>query len=237
MPDLDSRIRETSLPADEATHLTRVLRLETGDHIAVFDGRGHEFRAQVTSTAKRKVSIELLEPIVPAAEARVPITLVQAVLKGDKMDAVVRDATMMGVAAIEPVVTERTIARVPRADNDRWMRVSIASAKQCRRAVIPVISSPRPFEEWLRSSGHGLRLILVEPSASTGEGCSLHLLENHAAGSLALMVGPEGGWTSNERARAEEAGCLSVTLGGLTLRADAVALAVLGIARFALKDL
>ena len=237
VPHLDVAVRETSLPPDEATHLTRVLRLATGDEISVFDGRGHEFRARVTDTTRRQVTVELLDSIAAAPEARVPITLVQAVLKGDKMDAVVRDATMMGVAAIEPIVTARTIARGPRPDSDRWTRVSIASAKQCRRAVVPTIAMTRPFDDWLRSSAHGLRLMLVEPSASTAEICSLHLLENHAAGSLALIVGPEGGWTAEERAKAEAAGCLSVTLGGLTLRADAVAVAALAIARFALRDL
>jgi 16S rRNA (uracil1498-N3)-methyltransferase len=237
VPHLDPHVRDVSLPPDEAAHVTRVLRLAVGDDISVFDGRGHEFRARVTSASRGQVHVEVREPIEPVPEPRVPITLVQAVLKGDKMDAVVRDATMMGVAAIEPVVSARTIARVPRTDNDRWLRVSVASAKQCRRAVVPTISTPRPFHEWLRSSAHGLRLMLVEPAASGSETCSLHVLENHAAGSLALIVGPEGGWTAEERANAEQSGCLAVTLGRLTLRADAVAVAALAMARYALLDM
>ena len=195
VPHLDTAVRETAVPADEASHLTRVLRLGVGDEIAVFDGRGHEFRAKVVSAARGKVRIELLEAIDPVPEARVPITLVQAVLKGDKMDDVVRDATMMGVAAIEPIVTARTIARGKRIDNDRWGRVAVASAKQCRRAVVPTIAAIRDFRDWLASSAHGLRLMLVEPSAADPDIGSLHVLENHAAGSLALIVGPEGGWT------------------------------------------
>jgi 16S rRNA (uracil1498-N3)-methyltransferase len=237
VPHLDIAVPENAVPADEATHLTRVMRLGAGDEIAVFDGRGHEFRARIMKAARTKVSIELIEPIQPAPEARVPITLVQAVLKGDKMDDVVRDATMMGATAIEPIVTARTIARGKRAENDRWGRVAIASAKQCRRAVVPTIAATRDFGDWLSSSAHGLRLILVEPSAADKEVCSLHLLENHAAGSLALIVGPEGGWSPEEPAQAEEAGCMAVTLGGLTLRADAVPVAAIAIARFALRDL
>jgi 16S rRNA (uracil1498-N3)-methyltransferase len=237
VPHLDSAVRETAMPADEANHLTRVMRLRVGDEIAVFDGRGHEFRASIVSAARGKVLIHLAEPIEPASEARVPITLVQAVLKGDKMDDVVRDATMMGAAAIEPIVTAHTIARARRTENDRWGRVAIASAKQCRRAVVPPIAATREFGEWLASSAHGLRLILVEPSAADLEIGSLRVLENHAAGSLALIVGPEGGWSQDERARADAAGCLAVTLGALTLRADAVAVAAIAIARFALKDL
>jgi 16S rRNA (uracil1498-N3)-methyltransferase len=152
------------------------------------------------------------------------------------MDDVVRDATMMGVTAIEPIVTSRTIARAPRTENDRWLRVSIASAKQCRRAVLPAIATPRTFEDWLATSAHGLRLMLVEPAASDIETGSLRVLENHAAGSIAVIVGPEGGWTAEERLKADQAGCLAVTLGALTLRADAVAVAALAIVRFALSD-
>jgi 16S rRNA (uracil1498-N3)-methyltransferase len=236
LPALDTASGSAVLPADEGNHLTRVMRLGVGDAVAVFDGRGHELRARVASASRGKVTVELLEPIAAAPEARVPITLVQAVLKGDKMDDVVRDATMMGVAAIEPIVTARTIARAPRAETDRWMRVSIASAKQCRRAVLPEIATARPFDEWLAASAHGLRLMLVEPAAVDVEGGSLRVLENHAAGSIAVIVGPEGGWTVEERLKADQAGCLPVTLGALTLRADAVAVAALAIVRFALND-
>ena len=235
-PELEWPIREAVLPADEAHHLTRVMRLGTGDDIAVFDGRGREFRARVASAVRGSVRIELLEAIAPAPEARVPLILVQAVLKGDKMDAVVRDATMLGVSAIEPVITSRTIARPPRRENERWARVAVSSAKQCRRAVVPSIAAPRLFNDWLSAGAHGLRLILVEPSAADRDVCSLRVLEDHAPASLALIAGPEGGWTQDEREHAERAGCIAVTLGGLTLRADAIAVAAIAIARFALRD-
>lgn len=233
-PALDPSGGEALLPGEEATHLTRVMRLGAGDEIAVFDGRGREFRARVLSAARGAVRVELLDPIIPAPEARVPITLVQAVLKGDKMDAVVRDATMMGVIAIDPVITARTIVRLPRRDNERWRRVAVSSAKQCRRATVPVIAEPRTFADWLAASASGVRLMLVEPSAAAGPTSSLRVLESHAAGSLALIVGPEGGWTEDERQQAERAGCILVTLGALTLRADAVATAALAVARFVL---
>jgi 16S rRNA (uracil1498-N3)-methyltransferase len=236
LPTLDAAARVGVLPAEEGNHLARVMRLRVGDDIAVFDGRGHEMRARVASASRGKVTVELIESLTAAPEARVPIILVQAVLKGDRMDDVVRDATMMGVAAIEPIITARTIARAPRAENDRWVRVSIASAKQCRRAVLPAIAPPRSFDDWLGASAHGLRLMLVEPGAADVESGSLRVLENHAAGSIAVIVGPEGGWTAEERVKADQAGCLAVTLGGLTLRADAVAVAALAVVRFALRD-
>ena len=236
VPALDPASRDAVLPEDEANHLTRVMRLGTGADIAVFDGRGREYRARVVSAARGRVRVEVGAPIAPAPEVRVPLTLVQAVLKGDKMDAVIRDATMMGVSAIEPVITARTIARAPR-DNQRWGRVAVASAKQCRRAVVPTIAQPRGFDDWLIASAHGSRLLLVEPTATDLPLSSLRILEDHAPASLALIVGPEGGWTRDEQLKAERAGCIPVTLGPLTLRADAVAIAALAIARFALRDL
>ena len=235
-PDLDSAARGARLPPDEAIHLTRVLRLGVGDEVGVFDGRGHEFLAKVTAALRDVVDVELIETVVPAPEPRVPLTLVQAVLKGDKMDEIVRDATMMGVAAIEPVVTARTIPRQTGRETERWTRVAISSAKQCRRATVPSIAPARPFDEWLKTQAHGLPLILVEPNAVAGGEASLRLLESHAAGSIALVVGPEGGWTPEEREQAAAGACVPVTLGGLTLRADAVPIAALAIVRFALKD-
>lgn len=241
VPALDPASRAASLPEEEARHLTRVMRLGAGDEIAVFDGRGHEYRARITSAARGAVEVELVEPITPTPEPRVPVTLVQAVLKGDKMDAVVRDATMMGAAAIEPIVTARTIGRSRALESgraaQRWRRVAVSSAKQCRRATLPRVGSGVPFERWLTECGAGLKLILVEPSASSGHEQSLHFLEIHAPASLALLIGPEGGWAPDERQQAEAAGCMPATLGGLTLRADAVPLAALAVVRFVLQDL
>jgi 16S rRNA (uracil1498-N3)-methyltransferase len=241
VPDLDPLAREAALPADEARHLTRVLRLGEGDEIAIFDGRGHEFRARVAAAARDRVQVALLERITPVPEARVPLTLVQAVLKGEKMDAVVRDATMMGVAAIDPIVTARTIgpwhALESGRASERWTRIAVSSAKQCRRATVPVIRPARSLSEWLGLDGSGLRVILVEPSAASGMEQSLHVLDARAPAAISLLVGPEGGWTPDERQQAEAAGCVPVTLGALTLRADAIAVAAIAIVRFVLRDL
>src|SRR5262245_2091532 len=145
-PTLDPGDEFVTLPRDEAEHLTRVLRLGVGDRIAVFDGRGHEFLATVATAIRRDVRVQLMSRIDPAAEASVPLTLVQAVLTGDKMDDVVRDAVMLGVAAVQPVVTartEKTVAALLRsARADRWRRVAVASVKQSRRAVLPPIQLP-----------------------------------------------------------------------------------------------
>ena len=138
--DLDPIAGSASLSADEAHHLIHVLRLRFGDEISVFDGGGREYRARIERVTRDGAHLLLLEEISAAPEPAVRLTLAQAVLKGDHMDDVVRDATMMGASAIEPLLTERTIVRARGlADGnaaDRWRRVAIASAKQCRRAVL-----------------------------------------------------------------------------------------------------
>jgi len=231
-PGLDPSATRAVLGADESHHLARVLRLGPGDAVAIFDGRGHEFLGRVERIDRDAAAVALVGPLAAAPEPGVRVTLVQAVLKGDKMDDVVRDATMAGVAHIAPVMTSRTeikISALKRAHaGERWQRVAIASAKQCRRAWVPPTELAVPLDSWLAAPFTGPRLLLVEPSAG-GEGVLTmrELQARQRPESAACIVGPEGGWTAEEREAALAAGCLLATLGPLTLRADAVALAAL----------
>ena len=232
--------QQAVLGADEAHHLTRVLRLGTGDRVGVFDGRGREFIAEVVRASHDRVVVTLLQPVEPAAEARVPFAIVQAVLKGPAMEAVVRDATMVGAAAVEPVITSHVAVKASIISGpgmlDRWRRIALTSAKQCRRAVVPDVRPPRPFPDWLSSARQELRLILVEPSAGTGTLSFRKLRDRRTPATAALVVGPEGGWDRQEIEAALAAGCVPISLGTLTLRADAVALAAGAVFRSVWED-
>ena len=213
------------LPVDEAEHLTRVLRLSIGDRVRVFDGRGAEYEAVVDAQDREGVRLLIGAPCPPAPEPRVAITLAQAVLKGDKMDDVVRDAVMIGVAAIQPVVTARTeisMAALARGRRrERWERIAVSSAKQCGRAVVPRILEPQPL------AGVSVpRPVFVLAEPGVGAGVPLRDLEADIPHQATLLVGPEGGWTADEVRDAAALGTL-VTLGGRTLRADAMALVAL----------
>src|SRR3954452_18738576 len=109
---IDHDARVARLSDEEARHLSQVLRLGAGDEIAIFDGTGREYRALVDRVARDGADLRLIEEVPAAAEPAVKLPLAQAVLKGDKMDDVVRDATMMGVTRIEPLVTEHTVAHM-----------------------------------------------------------------------------------------------------------------------------
>jgi len=240
-PALDPGDDFVTLPRDEAEHLTRVMRIGVGDTVAVFDGRGHEFLARVATALRRDVRVQLLSRIEPAAEAAVPLTLVQAVLKGDKMDDVVRDAVMLGIAAVQPVVTRRTETTVAAllhgARIDRWRRVAIASVKQSRRAVVPPIQMPLTIESLLDEPAPSLRLMLVEPEAAADVEALSVLQTQPPPSDAAVLIGPEGGWTEEECAAAQQRGVRLVTLGQRTLRADAVAVAAISVLQFLWGDL
>jgi 16S rRNA (uracil1498-N3)-methyltransferase len=222
-----------TLPVEEAEHLTRVLRLSAGAAIQVFDGRGHEFRAVVRDVSRGDVRVQVGERLAAAIEPGIAITLAQAILKGDKMDDVVRDAAMMGVAAIQPVVTARTAAPIAALHRGgrraRWERIAISSVKQCGRAVVPAVADRQTFDEVLQALS-GMRLpspalMLVEPGASAGA-IRLGDLDLDPPTEATVLIGPEGGWAPPEIERGSAA-CRLVTLGGRTLRADATAVIAL----------
>jgi 16S rRNA (uracil1498-N3)-methyltransferase len=237
IPSLDPGDEAAVLPKDEAEHATRVLRLGAGDAISVFDGRGNEFLAEIVAApGKRDVRVRLQSRIAPPPEPAVPLTLVQAILKGDKMDDVVRDAVMLGVAAIQPVVTTRsetTVAAALKSNRiDRWRRVSLASTKQSRRATLPDIQTPLTLDTYLDEPAPALRLMLVEPGAVPDAEALSGLKDDRPPADAAVLIGPEGGWTEAECAVARLKGCRLVTFGARTLRADAVPIAVVSILQF-----
>jgi 16S rRNA (uracil1498-N3)-methyltransferase len=240
-PAFDAGDETVVLPRQEAEHLRRVLRIGVGDTVSVFDGRGHEFLARVASIVRRDVRLQLLARVEPPPEPAVDLTLVQAVLKGDKMDEVVRDAVMLGVAAIQPIVTKRsesTVATLLKSARvDRWRRVALASVKQSRRAVLPEIRMPLTLETFLDEPPAKLRLMLVEPAA----GADVEPLSTFRAGAnpadAAVLIGPEGGWTEQEWNAAKDAGVRLMTLGHRTLRADAVPIAAIAVLQFLWGDL
>ena len=218
-----------ALPDDEAQHLTRVLRLKAGAAVRVFNGRGARVRrgrrARWRKTARRCASAPRARP---CAEARVAVTLAQAVLKGDKMDDVVRDAVMMGVAAIQPIVTARSEVTLRSLAARPPAGALAADRRLVGQAVRPRGGAGDPRAARVRDrrrvarrhDAAGPGLMFVEPSASA-DALSLGDLDGRPPRETTVLVGPEGGWTPEE---IEQGAAVSrpVTLGGRTLRADAM---------------
>jgi 16S rRNA (uracil1498-N3)-methyltransferase len=234
-PALREDDETASLEEDDALHLVRVLRLVPGTDVRIFNGAGLERIARVELADKRGVVLRVLDRVEPAPELPFPLTLAQSVLKGDAMEDVVRDAVMLGVTRVVPVLTTRSEssrAQLERTHRlDRWHRVAISSAKQCGRAVVPSVGSVQSLNEVL-GDGPGERYVLVEPRATASVVAARELRPGAPAEGAVVVAGPEGGWTPEELRLCDASHARLVTLGTLTLRADAAARVALPVLRF-----
>jgi len=215
-----------------ATHYLRdVLRLRSGDAFLAFDAAAQlEADAALGEGTETSARCTLGEPRSAGRVVSSGIVLVQALGKGDKTEQVVRSATALGVAELHLVESARSVARAgDRADSKRARLESIAldAARQSLRGDVPQIVGPRAFEEELESwrGRPGIKLCLVPGAPHT-----LHaLVRAWAPGSpIALLVGPEGGFSDEEIARAEQAGFVAARFGQLVLRTEIAGIAALG---------
>ncbi len=215
------------MPADEAHHCRHVLRLRDGDTVNIFDGRGHEAQCAIAKITNQAVQLNVLtQTSTPALRCR--ITLAQAVPK-KSMDLIVQKATELGVTAIVPVLSERTIVRIDEdaAKLDRWREIALESCKQCGNNWLPVIEPPRKATEFFANAGKfDLKLIAsLQPGAQPLK----QILPAQMPASVLVLIGPEGDFTPAEISEARNAGCLPLSLGPLILRAETAAIYTLSI--------
>lgn len=224
VPSMSAGLERVGLPADEAHHVTRVLRLATGAAVRIFDGRGREWNGHLETGAKRGESSVIVEgDATPVPEPKVAVTLAIGVLKGDQMDGVVRDATALGVSAIVPMETAH-VTVPPRAWQsgaavERWQRVAVAAAKQCGRAVVPAVLPVATLENVLATRADTMWLC-AEPEKSGPVVISSGNYARPHFSSALVLVGPEGGWADREIELVRGAGGEVLRLGPRTLRAE-----------------
>jgi 16S rRNA (uracil1498-N3)-methyltransferase len=226
---------ERELPKEAAAYVARVHRLGEGDRFTAFDPEAAiEAEALVVEVgaAGRKVRVAIEEVWPARLVARRSVTLVQSVGKGDKVDAIVRDATELGATRIAPVLAEHGVVRPDdaAARAQRWRRIAIEAARQCGRGDAPRIDAPAPLLEAVRAiaanASRGDLLACLVPGAPTVLGDALRVLS--PAASVTLVIGPEGGLSADEIAACEALGFARFGLGPLVLRTETVCAAVLG---------
>ncbi|MBS4098673.1 MAG: 16S rRNA (uracil(1498)-N(3))-methyltransferase [Sulfuricella sp.] len=217
---------QVALPEQAAHHAAKVLRLREGDAIALFDGRGGEYAATIASIGKREVIATLAEHHARECESPLGITLAQAISAGEKMDLTLQKATELGINAIQPLESERSVVKLSgeRAEKRaaHWQGVVISACEQCGRNRVPPVAPIRRYTDWLGEAGKESRRLMLSPSATQS-------LRDLPAPDLpvTLLIGPEGGFSENEIAAATMCGFTPVRLGARILRTETAALAAL----------
>lgn len=225
-----------ALPGAAVRHV-QVLRLQPGDKLTLFDGRGGEWSAKVSSMGRSQITVEVIAHHAIERELACEVIMALGMPANDRMDLLVEKAGELGAAALQPLVTARSVLRPAgeRAERRRahWQAVAEAACEQCGRNRVPEVAPVRTLRDWLRD--------LPEPAADEvrlllGFAPDARALPQAAAGArrLWLLSGPEGGLSAEEEHAARERGFVPVTLGARVLRADTAPLAAL--AWVALQD-
>jgi 16S rRNA (uracil1498-N3)-methyltransferase len=216
------------LTGEEARYVSSVLRMGVGDELTLIDPAGTLHRARIVEQERGSVRVQVVDSRDPAPAPASRVTLLQGLLKGQKMDLVVQKTTELGIGSIIPLVTARSQVRGTRK-LERWRRIAREASRQCGRADIPHIDEPVGIKEFFSSAGAPLHgYVFWEEGGADLEGESVH--SAHVA--LYAAVGPEGGLTEAEVHLAEGSGLKRTTLGPLVLRAETAAISTVAILQF-----
>jgi 16S rRNA (uracil1498-N3)-methyltransferase len=222
--------------ADQARYLKTVLRMKEGDPLLIFNGTDWEYEAVIRRQTAEGMELEITgRQRLPAAG--IHVTLCQAVPKAEKMDGIIRHATELGAERIVPFLAERSIPhwrpeQLPRK-RERWQKIAVEASRQCGRSDIPEVGEIVTFERMLRDVPEsGLRLIPWEEETTTGIREILRDPARAGVTEFILVIGPEGGFSTEEIVQARRVGFLSVSLGKRVLRVETASLAVIAILQY-----
>lgn len=229
------------IAGSDVRHITGVLRMREGDKLVLTSADGRDFFTEIAETGPELVRVRVNEIIANTTEPRVDVTLIQGVPKGDKMELIIQKNTELGVSRIVPVLTEFTVVRLDdkeRAKKQlRWQKISEEAAKQCGRGMIPEVRIPTGLEaalsalpEWtLKWFAYENERDIMLKQLLTGAGPDF-------SGSIAVLIGAEGGFSGAEAAMAEQYGFTAFSLGRRILRTETAGIAVLAAMRCFFED-
>ena len=230
-----STASQYSLSSEAANHLFRVLRMQTGQTLHLFNGLGGEYVAQISEISKKGVLVTTTEKLENECESPLAIHLGQGISRGEKMDLTIQKATELGVAEITPLLTERCGVKLNAERWEKkcqhWQKVAISACEQSGRNRIPVVHPPQPLAQWLAENSDALCLNL-HPRAQY----SIKTLPTPQHG-VRLLIGPEGGLSPDEIELASQNHFEGIRLGPRVLRTETGALAAIAALQAQFGDL
>ena len=212
--------QELALDGDAFMHLCKVLRCREGDRVVLFNGQGGEYTAVLKAIEKKRAIAEVQEFIAVNRAPALDWQLLQAISKGDRMDYTLQKSTELGVRSVQPLFSERSVVALDEKRSlkkeQHWAGVVRSACEQCGMNRVPEISEIRRLDDGLSNVSADVRLML-DPDADDS------ILDVEITGSVALLVGPEGGLSESEIERARQAGFRGVRMGERVLRTETAA--------------
>jgi 16S rRNA (uracil1498-N3)-methyltransferase len=251
LPSVRVTDNKISITDEKAHYLLSVLRCRKGDNLIIFDGSGTCFMAVIRESRKREAVAEILESFSCHLESPLYSILVQGILKGEKMDMVIRKTIELGVNEIVPVVTERSQLRDTRRVT-RWRKIAEEASRQSGRSAVPVVHEPVEMRQYLTYppshanlqgfifyEEEGMKLseaVKVLPT-NRGKTPPPRLGDAKGEGEMLILIGPEGGFTKEEVRFAEERGLRVISLGKRVLRAETAAISAVTLVQYLFGDM
>ncbi len=231
-----------ALDRDQIHYANRVLRLRAGDPLQVFDGLGARWSAVLAGDGRDAGLLRLIAPLPALPESPLRLTLIQCISSAERMDFTIEKAVELGVAAIVPVASERSVVRL---DDDRarkrlahWQRLVIAACMQCGRDALPTVAAPQALSDFLAGRPRErLGWVLAPQAEQSLRRAALQAADVAPLCEADLLVGPESGLSDDELALAEQAGLAPVGLGPRVLRTETAGLAALALLQSSHGDL
>ena len=226
------------ITGDDVKHISKVLRLRTGDEITVCDGEGTDYECEISEISSDRVVVKVLETRLNSAESDVCITLYQGLTKGDKMDYIIQKCVELGVSKIVPVLTKRAVSRPSDGDKKviRWQKIAAEAAKQCRRGRIPEIGRICTFEEASAIACEKKNSLNLMPYECEKKRHLRDALKEYNGKSVNVFIGPEGGFDDSEVGLARAKGMKTITLGPRIMRTETAPLAVAAAIMYEMGD-
>ena len=224
----------------DVNHIKNVLRMKQDENVLISDGMGNEYLCKISGINNEKVETEIIEEKKAETELPAKIYLFQGLPKSDKMELIIQKAVELGVYEIIPVATKRAVVKLNEKKAEamvmRWNLISKSAAKQSKRAVIPTVKNVMDFEQALRYAKDMDAVIIPYEEAQGMERTRAIISEVSNCKSIAVFIGPEGGFEESEIKRAEETGAKPITLGKRILRTETAGIMVLSVLAYHMED-
>ena len=221
------------LAENAANHVGRVLRMKVGESLVLFNGEGGAFQGKIALVSKKQIQVELEYVLEGNAESPLMIELGQTLSRGERMDYAIQKATEAGVTSITPLFSERCEVKLnaerQEKQRSRLQQIAISACEQCGRNRVPVIHSPMKLEDWLATRSTGLNFVLHHRTEKKLDGYD-------KPASVSLLIGPEGGLTTDEITLAESQRFAPLALGPRILRTETAPVAAIALMQYLWGD-